>query len=79
MCHGPKGQGDGTVGGKLVEYGYARPPNLTAQATQSKSDGALFWTISNGVVVMPKFSLLLSEQDRWSVVQYLRFLTQQGQ
>lgn len=77
MCHGLTGQGDGTVGAKLVQYGYARPPNLNAPATQSKTDGTLFWTITNGIVVMPKFGLLLSEQDRWSAVQYLRYLAEQ--
>lgn len=79
MCHGEKGQGDGKVGDVLVKDGYSRPPDLMQPATQGKSDGAIFALVSNGVVVMPKFSLLLSEQDRWSVVQYLRFLAQQGQ
>ena len=34
--------------------------------------------MTNGVVVMPKFGLLLNEQDRWSVVTYLRYLAQEN-
>ena len=78
MCHGPQGKGDGKVGDKLATNGYAHPPNLTAPATQGRSDGSMFWVITNGVVVMPKFGLLLTEQDRWSVVTYLRYLAQQN-
>jgi len=77
MCHGSGGRGDGPVGDRLVADGYARPPDLLAAATQDRSDGSMFWIISNGVVVMPQFNLLLPEDDRWAIVQYLRFLAEQ--
>lgn len=77
-CHGPQGQGNGMVGQLFVGRGYyAQPPNLMLPVTQGKSDGQIFYLVTNGVVVMPKFGLLLNENDRWSVVQYLRFLAQQ--
>ncbi len=72
FCHGPTGLGDGLVGDKLAANGYIHPPNLTVSATQSKADGELFLIMTNGVNVMPKFGLLLNEQDRWSLVMYLR-------
>ena len=79
MCHGPSAQGNGTVGDKFVEKDYyVRPPNLTAATTQDRTDGGIFYIITNGVVVMPKFGLLLNEQDRWSAVMYLRYLAQQS-
>jgi len=78
MCHGPEGQGDGAVGDILVRDGYSRPPNLLADATQNRSDGSIFWVLSNGVVVMPNFSLLVDAEDRWSIVHYLRFLEGQN-
>jgi mono/diheme cytochrome c family protein len=78
MCHGPAGKGDGAVGGRLQANGYVRPPDLTSPATQSKSDGQIFYIVSNGVVVMPKFSLLLNEHDRWSMVSYIRWLANPG-
>lgn len=77
MCHGAGGRGDGLVGGKLKEHGYATPPDLLNASTQGKSDGTLFWTISNGVVVMPPFKLLLTEEERWEVVNYLRYMREQ--
>ncbi|MBI3743091.1 MAG: c-type cytochrome [Chloroflexi bacterium] len=74
MCHGPQAQGDGTVGNFLVEGGYIRPPNLTAAATKNKTDGEIFNIVTNGIVVMPIFKNLLSESDRWAVIEYLRTL-----
>ena len=53
MCHGQAGRGDGGVGDALVKYKYARPANLGASAVQEKSDGELYWSITNGVLVMP--------------------------
>lgn len=77
MCHGPGARGDGLVGGKLKENGYSSPPDLLSQSTQAKTDGTLFWTISNGIVVMPPFKLLLTEEERWEVVNYLRYMREQ--
>ena len=77
MCHGVTAQGEGPVGDVLVRNNYLRPPNLMAHATQSKTDGDIFYIVTNGIFVMPEFKNLLSEDDRWSVVHYLRFLAQQ--
>ena len=78
MCHGQAGRGDGGVGDALVKYKYARPANLSSSAVQDKSDGELYWSITNGILVMPEFKNLLSEEDRWSVIHYLRTLAEQG-
>lgn len=77
MCHGDQGRGSGAVGDVLVANNYVRPPNLNSEATQAKTDGELFWILTNGIVVMPEFKNLLSEEDRWSVVHYVRFLADQ--
>ena len=77
ICHGTQGLGDGTVGVMLERDGYVRPPALVRDATQSQPDGHIFWTISNGVVVMPRFGPLISEDGRWSLVHYLRYLAEQ--
>lgn len=77
MCHGDLGKGDGAVGAILVRDGYLAPPNLTAAATQAKADGELYNTITNGVVVMPKFGKLLPDSDRWELVLLLRELARQ--
>lgn len=74
MCHGPEARGDGPVATYLVRDGYSRPPDLLASVTQEKSDGHLFWLVSNGVVVMPRFKFLIEEDARWALVLYLREL-----
>jgi mono/diheme cytochrome c family protein len=50
-------------------------PHLNSPATQSQSDGALFWKITNGNsrTAMPSFSGLPDGQ-RWQLVLYIRSL-----
>lgn len=52
-CHGNDGSGD-TMFGKGL---YSKPPDLRAARTQTKSDGALYYTIENGIRLsgMPAF------------------------
>lgn len=71
MCHGATAEGNGIVGGALVNP----PANLTSDVTQSKADGTLFLTISNGVVGrMPALNENLTVRDRWDLVNYIRTL-----
>jgi mono/diheme cytochrome c family protein len=76
QCHGPKADGNGIVGGALV----FPPANLTGDVVQSKPDGSLFLTISNGIVGtggqihMPALNENLTVRDRWDVVNYIRTL-----
>jgi mono/diheme cytochrome c family protein len=50
-------------------------PHLNLPATQSQSDGALYWKITNGNsrTAMPSFSSLPDGQ-RWQLVLYIRSL-----
>ena len=76
QCHGAAADGNGIVGGALVN----KPANLMSDVTQNKSDGTLFMTISNGVlgtgnqIRMPALNENLTVRDRWDVVNYLRWL-----
>jgi mono/diheme cytochrome c family protein len=71
MCHGATGEGNGIIGGALVNP----PANLPGAVTQSKADGALFLTISNGVEGrMPALNENLTVRDRWDLVNYIRTL-----
>jgi mono/diheme cytochrome c family protein len=71
MCHGETGEGNGQVAAFLAN----KPANLTSIITQSKSDGALFMTITNGVNGrMPPMVENLTVRDRWDVVNYIRTL-----
>jgi mono/diheme cytochrome c family protein len=71
MCHGAKGEGNGQLAALLAN----RPANLTLPITQTKSDDALFFTITNGVNGrMPAMNENLTVRERWDVINFLRTL-----
>jgi len=76
QCHGPDADGKGRVSIELL----FPPANLTGDVVQSKVDGALFLTITNGIqgaggqIHMPALNENLTVRDRWDVVNYLRTL-----
>jgi mono/diheme cytochrome c family protein len=69
-CHGAKGLGDGPKAADLER----RPGNLADPAMWDQTDGALFWKISEGRAPMPTMKALLSDDERWHVVNYVRTL-----
>jgi len=84
MCHGSTLQGDGPVKEKMTRGPY--PANLTTELTKDSANGELFAFISEGGrqgyaaiesgresrSPMPAFKFMLSEEERWGVVQYMR-------
>ena len=69
-CHGPKADGNGTVGQSFAPL----PANLTDPTVQEQSDGELFTKISLGFGRHPPLASTVSEADRWAVVNYIRSL-----
>ena len=70
ICHGETGTGDGP-GSKALN---PKPANHTSNKVQDESDGELFWKISEGRGAMIGWKLILSEEDRWHLVNYIRTL-----
>jgi len=71
MCHGETGEGNGPVSGLIAN----KPANLASVITQSKTDGILFMTITDGVEGrMPPMVENLTVRDRWDVINYIRTL-----
>ncbi len=68
VCHGDKGKGDGIGGIALIP----KPGNFTLEKTQSQTDGALFWKMSEGRPPMASYKPLLTSTQRWQLVNYLR-------
>jgi mono/diheme cytochrome c family protein len=74
-CHGSSGQGDGPAAAALDPA----PQNLAANE-EGLSDGYLVWRISEGGLMdpfnsaMPAWKSILSEDDRWQVISYIRTL-----
>jgi mono/diheme cytochrome c family protein len=72
MCHGATAQGNGPIAPFLAN----KPANLTSPVVQSKSDGSIFLTITNGVQgKMPALNENLLVPDRWDLVNFIRTLT----
>ena len=82
-CHGNDGSGDTLFGRGL----YPKPPDMRTSETQSKSDGALYYTIENGVRLsgMPAFGppglvqdkdLGTNDAETWKLVLFIRRLPQ---
>ena len=69
-CHGDKGKGDGVAAAGLQK----QPADHTSSAVQSQTDGAIFWKISEGRNPMPSYKAMLSETQRWQLVNYIRTL-----
>ncbi len=72
-CHGKSGQGDGEAGKELNP----RPADIThILGKPLDRDDFFMWTISEGgeklKTDMPAFKDVLSEKERWQVIQYLR-------
>ncbi|MGI4942689.1 MAG: CopD family protein [Janthinobacterium lividum] len=73
-CHGAQGRGDGPLA-----HGLPVPPaNLTAEHLWMHADGELFWWLSHGIkapeggLAMPGFAGVLSPDQRWALVDYIR-------
>jgi mono/diheme cytochrome c family protein len=72
MCHGQTAEGNGPIAPFLAN----RPANLTSPVVQSKSDGSIFLTITNGIEgKMPPLNENLTVPERWDLVNFIRTLT----
>jgi mono/diheme cytochrome c family protein len=80
QCHGPEGRGDGYGAPFLVppprDLTEAQFKFRTTATGQLPSDDDLFRTISRGAsgTGMPPWQYLLSDEDRWALVDYVKSL-----
>lgn len=70
VCHGETGRGDGP---SALSLGI-RPADLSSRDVLGQSDGRLFWKIAIGRGAMPSWDVVLSDEDRWHVINFLRAL-----
>ena len=71
-CHGEGGQGDGPVAETLDPP----PQDLTQGDAIARTDGELFYIISNGIeeTGMPAWEEQFTEEERWEMVTFIRSL-----
>lgn len=67
-CHGEQGRGDGSAAKDLNP----KPRDLRTAELWEQTDGSLFWKLTEGKKPMPSYEKLLSEEDRWNVINYIR-------
>ncbi len=71
-CHGPGGRGDGFVAPYFRQAGLPAPVDYAGPEELAFSDGEIFAIVSNGIDGMPPFRNLLSAEERWLSVLYIR-------
>ena len=68
-CHGENGDGNGPASVVLP----TKAANFTdPNAMSTMSDGELFWKMSTGRAPMPAWNDLLTVEQRWELVNYIR-------
>lgn len=65
-CHGDIGQAN------MNAFLNPLPKDLSIEQVQAQSDGSIYYKISNGRATMPKFKGILSVNDTWNVIAYIR-------
>lgn len=82
-CHGMEGRGDGAIAIGLSPL----PVDFVNDVDRmKKSDKALFESISRGVhrkiggeaIAMPQWDLILTKDEIWGVLAYVRYLSEKG-
>lgn len=69
VCHGVKGKGDGPLIPK-----FPNPPSLTSRRLRKYTGGRLFHIVTVGSGDMPSHQEQISVKDRWSLVQYVKWM-----
>lgn len=69
VCHGPAGEGDGTIVPK-----FPRPPSLQSEKVRTWADGRIYHVITMGQNLMPSYATQISPEDRWAAIHYVRVL-----
>lgn len=69
-CHGMSGKGDGPAAEGLKVH----PADLGSASVQAQTNGAIYWKITHGRGEMASYEQVISREQRWAVVHYLRTL-----
>ena len=70
-CHGMTGKGDGPANASINP----NPANHTSITMLNETDGALWYKITVGRNPMPENRSILTETERWQLVNYIRTLS----
>ena len=74
ICHGRAGAGDGVV----KSFGLMTVASLLMQPIVEQPDGKIFNTITHGRSTMGAYGPVITVEDRWAIVAYVRALQKAG-
>ena len=70
-CHDEQGRGVG----EHLDYSLQSILSIPSQpGNQPLSDGELYWKITHGIGKMPSFAGVLTDEERWLMVNHIRLL-----
>ncbi len=69
VCHGKRGEGDGSIVPK-----FPRPPSLHSEKVTKWTDGRIFHVITVGQNLMPSYAPQTNAEERWAIINYVRVL-----
>ena len=77
VCHGMDGQNTGVP---FADRMSPPPPSLASPAVQTYTDGQLKWIVNHGLKPsgMPGATGILTDDEQWHIVLYLRHLPSAG-
>lgn len=72
ICH----SGPGLEASPIREGLYPKPPMLSSESVQRRSDVELFWIVKHGIKMsgMPAFGLTHQDMELWQIVGFIRQL-----
>tara|TARA_B100000676_G_C17909629_1_gene749284 strand:- start:18 stop:770 length:753 start_codon:yes stop_codon:yes gene_type:complete len=70
-CHGPKGEGKGSLIKKEL---FLKPPAYNNGSTKELTPGEIYYTIYYGKGMMGSHASQIVEEKRWKIVQYVQTL-----
>lgn len=68
VCHGETGKGDGVT----LEYLNPKPANLTSKRVQDQTEGEIYWKITTGRPPMQSYVNVLSVNEIWQVITFIK-------
>lgn len=74
VCHGEKGDGQGSI----VQTGAFPPVNPYSTLLKDKPEGKMFHSITYGRNLMGSYAPQVSVEDRWKVIYYIQKLSGMG-
>ncbi|MCW5899607.1 MAG: c-type cytochrome [Flavobacteriales bacterium] len=77
-CHGEKGQGDGPAVQRSNDK-YPQPPAYDGAQLKELPEGKMYHTLTHGKGAMGSHASQLDKEERWLVVQYVKYLQAGGQ